>query len=65
VAYLRAHGVKVMGEPTRSQGPSAGQRWVYFLTPWGMQCELVCYPEGKAYEKETERRLWHPGHPGA
>lgn len=64
LAYLRAHGVRIMGEPTvRTSGPSAGQTWVYFLTPWGMQCELVSFPHGKGYEKDTERRLWHPAHP--
>jgi catechol 2,3-dioxygenase-like lactoylglutathione lyase family enzyme len=66
VAHLRAHGVRVMGEPTvRTEGPSGGQTWVYFLTPWGMQCELVSFPHGKAYEKSTDRRLWHPAHPTA
>ena len=63
LAHLRAHGVRILGEPTRSTGASAGQTWVYFLTPWGMQCELVCFPGGKAYEKSTDRRLWHPAHP--
>lgn len=63
VAYLRAQDVRVMGEPTASGGPSTGQRWVYFLTPWGMQLELVSYPQGKAYEVETATRLWHPARP--
>jgi len=64
VAYLRAKGVRVLGEPTvRTSGASAGQTWVYFLSPWGMQLELVSYPNGKGYEKETDRRLWHPAHP--
>lgn len=63
LSHLRGHGVRILGEPTRSAGASAGQAWVYFLTPWGMQCELVCFPGGKAYEKTTERRLWHPAHP--
>ncbi|WP_069945951.1 VOC family protein [Microbulbifer aggregans] len=62
--HLRAHGVTVLGEPTvRDSGPSAGQTWVYFLSPWGMQLELVSFPEGKGYEKLTERRLWHPAYP--
>lgn len=51
VAYLRAKGVTVCGDPTRSSGPSEGQRWVYFLSPWGMQFELVSYPEGKAFDR--------------
>jgi catechol 2,3-dioxygenase-like lactoylglutathione lyase family enzyme len=49
VAHLRAAGVTVLGEPTASRGPNEGQRWVYFLAPWGMQFELVSYPHGKAF----------------
>jgi glyoxylase I family protein len=71
VTHLRAHGVTVLGEPTASSGPSEGQRWVYFLTPWGMQLELVSYPGGKAYEKASGHqggapsvRLWQPEMPG-
>ncbi|WP_425105103.1 VOC family protein [Ancylobacter sp.] len=61
VAYLRARGVRILGDITvRTSGPSAGQSWVYFLSPWGMQLELVSFPNGKAYEEETSRRLWHP-----
>lgn len=64
IAYLKEKGVRVLGEPTvRTSGPNGGQSWVYFLTPWGMQLELVSYPDGKGYEKETERRLWHPAFP--
>ena len=65
--HLRAHGVEIMGEPTASAGPALGQRWVYFLSPWGMQFELVSYPGGKAYEAGAPVTLWHPGslwHPG-
>ncbi len=43
-------GVEVMGEPVASAGASAGQRWLYFRSPWGMQFELVSFPGGKAYE---------------
>lgn len=65
VAYLEAKGVRIMGEPTvRTAGPSAGQTWVYFLAPWGMQFELVSYPGGKGYEQDTTARLWHPAQPG-
>lgn len=55
VGHLAAHGVTVLGEPTNSRGPSAGQRWVYFLAPWGMQFELVSYPDGKAFDREGAR----------
>jgi catechol 2,3-dioxygenase-like lactoylglutathione lyase family enzyme len=50
VEYLRAAGLRVFGNPTASSGPSLGQRWVYFLAPWGMQFELVSYPQGKAFD---------------
>ncbi len=49
VAYLAARGV--------------GQTWIYFLSPWGMQFELVSFPNGKGYEKDTTSRLWHPAKP--
>ena len=52
LAHLRAEGVTVLGEPTASSGPHEGQRWVYFLAPWGMQFELVSYPHGKAYDRQ-------------
>ena len=52
VAYLLDHGVTVLGKPTASSGPSEGQRWVYFLSPWGMQWELVSYPGGKAFDRD-------------
>ncbi|WP_405150335.1 VOC family protein [Sphaerisporangium sp. NBC_01403] len=54
VAYLRARGVTVLGEPTASSGPHKGQRWVYFLAPWGAQFELVTYPHGRAWYLEHE-----------
>jgi glyoxylase I family protein len=53
VAYLRERGVQVLGEPTASRGPAEGNRWVYFLAPWGMQFELVCYPNGKAFDRSN------------
>jgi catechol 2,3-dioxygenase-like lactoylglutathione lyase family enzyme len=63
VAYLRAEGITVLGEPTFSSNASAGQRWVYFLSPWGMQFELVSFPDGKAYMAGSTHKLWHPGRP--
>jgi catechol 2,3-dioxygenase-like lactoylglutathione lyase family enzyme len=53
VEHLLRHGVQVLGEPTASIGPSQGQRWVYFLAPWGMQFELVSYPHGKAFDRRA------------
>jgi catechol 2,3-dioxygenase-like lactoylglutathione lyase family enzyme len=51
VDFLSSRGVTMLGEPTASRGPSEGQRWVYFLAPWGMQFELVSYPDGKAFDR--------------
>lgn len=61
--YLKAHNVQVLGDIVASQNASFGQRWVYFLTPWGMQCELVSFPQGKAYEASASTILWHPARP--
>lgn len=67
VAYLRERSVRILGEPTASSSHSEGQRWVYFVSPWGMQLELVSFPHGKAYESSpsTTTKLWHPADPSA
>ncbi|MET0766385.1 MAG: VOC family protein [Aeromicrobium sp.] len=56
VSALYANGLRVLGEPTSSKGPSLGQRWIYFLSPWGMQFELVSYPDGKAFDRQDRPR---------
>lgn len=57
--YLRGHGLTVMGDPLyQTKGPFAGESYVYFLTPWGMQMELITFPHGKGYEQDTTLRLW-------
>lgn len=61
--YLKSKGVEILSEPTLSRNASEGQRWVYFLSPWGMQMELVSFPNGKAYEKDAAVKLWHPAYP--
>jgi catechol 2,3-dioxygenase-like lactoylglutathione lyase family enzyme len=63
VEHLRSHGVRVLGEPTASRGPSEGQRWVYFLAPWDMQFELVSYPGGKAFDRAGGRASKRYGGP--
>lgn len=61
VAHLKSHGVTVQGEPTTmTEGPSEGLTWVYFLAPWGMQMELVCYPTGMAVTRADPEALWSP-----
>ncbi len=65
IDYLKSHGVEVLHEPLRSTtGDMAGDNIIYFKTPWGAYMELVSSPNGKGYEKNTERRLWHPARPG-
>jgi len=54
VDHLKANKVTVLGAPTASGGPHEGQRWVYFLAPWGMQFELVSYPDGKAFDRQAQ-----------
>jgi catechol 2,3-dioxygenase-like lactoylglutathione lyase family enzyme len=64
VAHLKSKGVRVQGQPTAmTEGPSKGNVWVYFLAPWGMQLELVSSPNGMAYEKDYQGRLWHAKYP--
>ena len=63
VRYLIEKDVEVMGEPVASRQSAEGQRWIYFRGPWGLQFELVSFPDGKAYEKTAPRLLWHPAHP--
>lgn len=53
ITYLRDHGVDVMAGPTPSSGPAEGNRWIYFRAPWGMQFELVSYPQGKRWDREN------------
>jgi catechol 2,3-dioxygenase-like lactoylglutathione lyase family enzyme len=55
VAYLRTQGVRVLEGPTAGDGPAEGNRWIYFLSPWGLQFELVSYPHGKAWDLEHPR----------
>jgi catechol 2,3-dioxygenase-like lactoylglutathione lyase family enzyme len=60
--YLRTQpGVRVLGDPqTIVDGPIAGDQWVYFLTPWGMQMEVLNMPAGMPYEADTAARMFTP-----
>ncbi|MFV0253955.1 MAG: VOC family protein [Beutenbergiaceae bacterium] len=64
VAYLRDRGIDVMGQIVPSGGGSAGNRWIYFRAPWGLQFELVSFPAGKAYEQDADVLLWNAAQPG-
>jgi catechol 2,3-dioxygenase-like lactoylglutathione lyase family enzyme len=62
--YLDAKGIKTFYGPfTVEQGPAAGQGIFYFLAPWGLQMEMISYPSGMAYEKDSPVKLWSPKQP--
>ena len=71
-AYLRAQaGVRVLAGPTLNDaGPTAGMRFLYFQTPWGMFMELDQVPAHMPYEQSATGRLsgpapaWDAGRPG-
>jgi catechol 2,3-dioxygenase-like lactoylglutathione lyase family enzyme len=57
--YLKSKNVQTMQGPIPvKEGPAAGQSILYFLTPWGLQMELISYPQGMAYEKTAKSVLW-------
>jgi len=62
VRYLRGRpGVQLLGTAqTIPDGPIAGNRWIYFRTPWGMQMELVQAATGLPYESTTHARRYGP-----
>lgn len=64
-AYLDKKGVATrLGPVPISEGPAAGQTILYFQAPWGgIQFEAISYPNGMAYEKTAETKLWSPKAP--
>ena len=59
--YLKKRDVTILGEAqTFTETGMEGLTWIYFLTPWGQQLEIVSYPDGQGYERTTERRMWDP-----
>jgi catechol 2,3-dioxygenase-like lactoylglutathione lyase family enzyme len=62
--YLKSKNVQTMQGPIPiKEGPAAGQSILYFLTPWGLQMELISYPKGMAYEKDAKSVLWSTTEP--
>src|ERR1700735_5584350 len=63
-AYLKEKNVKTMQGPIPiKEGPAAGQSILYFLTPWGLQMELISYPKEMAYAKASNAPLWSTTEP--
>ncbi|MGI3171087.1 VOC family protein [Pseudooceanicola sp. C21-150M6] len=64
VAYLDSKGVRHNWGPLPvGDGPTAGQKIIYFYAPWGLQMEAITYPEGMAYETGADTILWSPKAP--
>jgi len=62
--YLDARGVEILGDPQFvTEGPSTGVTWIYVRAPWGLQLELISYPEPMAYEADADVVLWSPSKP--
>lgn len=62
-AYLRSvPGVTLLEGPNgvAEDSPVAGQRWFYFLTPWGMTMELTSDPAGNFYSGLPGERMAPP-----
>lgn len=63
VNYLRTQpGVRILGEQQimPEGAPNEGDRWIYFLSPWGMQFEVHSVPSTMPYEKQTDGRRFGP-----
>lgn len=65
IAFLKAKGVKVLGDPTSyTDGPNLGLTWCYFMAPWGQQLEIVSAPKGTVYDNDAKKtgktRLFNP-----
>lgn len=64
VDYLKAQGLKTfLGPLPVNEGPAAGQAIMYFQSPWGQYFEVISYPEGMAYEKDSDTILWSTRNP--
>lgn len=63
-AYFKDKGIRtLLGPLPVEQGPAAGQSILYFYAPWGLQMEAISYPQGMAYEKESDTILWSSREP--
>ncbi len=57
--YLESQGIRtLLGPLPVNEGPAAGQTILYFFAPWGLQMELISFPEGMAYEADGGPVLW-------
>ena len=58
-AYFDDKGIRTLLGPLPVQeGPAAGQTILYFFAPWGLQLEAISFPDGMAYEADSDTILW-------
>jgi catechol 2,3-dioxygenase-like lactoylglutathione lyase family enzyme len=63
-AYFKDKGIRtLLGPLPVEEGPAAGQAILYFFSPWGLQMEAISYPQGMAYEKDSDTILWSSREP--
>lgn len=66
LAWLDEAGVEIMRPASFIEdGPAMGSHWVYIRAPWGLQLEVVSWPDGKGAPGSPARRLWQPTAPAA
>ena len=57
--YFDANKIRtLLGPLPIKEGPVAGQTILYFFAPWGLQLEAISYPNGMAYEADSDTVLW-------
>ena len=62
--YFDANGIRtLLGPLPITEGPVAGQTIMYFFAPWGLQLEAISYPDGMAYEADSDTVLWSARNP--
>ncbi|MDD7887988.1 VOC family protein [Flavivirga sp. 57AJ16] len=54
VATLKSKGITFLDDPILN---SSGETWAYFKAPWGLQLELISYPNEKGNPKEESLTL--------
>jgi catechol 2,3-dioxygenase-like lactoylglutathione lyase family enzyme len=57
--FILGHGKKPTGGPETGAGSYA----CHCMTRWGFRFELLTYPNGRAYQRSSDARLWNPAQP--
>jgi catechol 2,3-dioxygenase-like lactoylglutathione lyase family enzyme len=66
LAWLAEKDVYILGpgrKPTSGIEAGKDSFTVHCMAPFGFRFELLTYPNGRAYEGATQRRLWNPSAP--